>query len=80
MSYCRMGVDGSEVYAYQDCGGYCVVWHEKKITKVEGGLRELRAFLSALRWRGIKIPDYAFEGIDHDIDEEGAEAVVRAFA
>ena len=80
MSYCRMGVDGSEVYAWQDCGGFCGVWHEGKATKVEGGLRELRAFLSELRARGIKIPDYAFEGIDHDIAEDGAEALARALA
>ena len=80
MSYCRMGVDGSEVYAYQDCAGYCVVWHEGKSTKVRGGLPKLRTFLSALRKRGLSIPEYAFEGIDYDIAEDNTAAVARAMS
>lgn len=78
-----MGVDGSEIYAYQDHRGFCVIWHERHVSKVSG-LRELSTFLKSLSDRGIKVPSYAFEGIAHDIksdaQEAGAEAIARAMA
>ena len=69
MSYCRMGVDGSEVYAYQDIAGHCEIWHNGRVSKVPT-LRDLRTYLELLVAQGIKVPQYAFEGIDNDLMED----------
>ena len=72
MSYCRLGVHGSEVYAYQDVAGHCVIWHEGKSSKVPT-LHDLRTFLEALVARGTKVPQSAFEGIDCDLQKDAFE-------
>ena len=60
MSYCRMGVDGSEVYAWADVDGSYYMWACQQSLKFSKE-SDMHFFMMLLKDHGVNIPEYAFE-------------------
>jgi len=60
MSNCRMGVDGSDVYAYHDVEGGWTIWAGADFYR-EYTAEDFNQRLNKMRESGLTVPDYAFE-------------------
>ena len=63
MSFCRMGVDDSDISCFYNCGGYYEVWSAEGDDHFDTA-EEVIAFLRKRQSAGDKVPDYAFEEIE----------------
>lgn len=68
MSYCRMGVDGSSVYAYKDIRGGYSGWALNEQFNFKT-LEEFADYMLRLRMFGENIPDYVFDQIKEELSE-----------
>lgn len=66
MSYCRMGVDDSDVYCYEHVGGYFVTWAEGRTFKSDT-IRQTIKLLEELRASGNKVPQYAIDNLTQEM-------------
>lgn len=69
MSYCRMGVDGSQLYLYEDVDGGYKGWHNKGTFRY-ASLEDVWTFICKARQEGTRIPDYVFEEIQREMKEK----------
>ena len=68
MSYCRWAWDGSEVYAFEQCGGGVTVLADSICWKYDLTYKQALDELLAARERGLNVPQYAIDGLIADAD------------
>lgn len=67
MSYCRMGVDGSQLYLYADVDGGYRGWYKNGTFRYHT-LEEVWGFICKAKQEGVKIPAYVFEQVKWEME------------